>query len=77
MVPGTFTTHEVPLTGAWHVRKRSEGRVVGEPREGGELCESWAQTNSISRSSLCFAACLCFSVFYETAWETDAAAPIA
>ena len=33
MVPGTFTTHEVPLTGAWHVRKRSEGRVVGEPEE--------------------------------------------
>jgi hypothetical protein len=33
VVPGTFTTHEVPLTGAWHVRKRSEGRVVGEPEE--------------------------------------------
>jgi hypothetical protein len=24
VVPGTFS-HEVPLTGAWHVRKRSEG----------------------------------------------------
>ena len=33
MVPGTFTTHEVPLPAAWHVRKRSEGRVVGEPEE--------------------------------------------
>ena len=33
VVPGTFTTHEIPLTGAWHVRKRSEGRVVGEPEE--------------------------------------------
>ena len=31
VVPGTFTTHEVPLAAAWHVRKRSEGRVVGEP----------------------------------------------
>jgi hypothetical protein len=30
MVPGTFTTHEIQLTGAWHVHKRSEGRVVGE-----------------------------------------------
>jgi hypothetical protein len=29
VVPGTFTTHETLLTGAWHVRKRSEGRVVG------------------------------------------------
>ena len=28
VVPGTFTTHEILLTGAWHVRKRSEGRVV-------------------------------------------------
>jgi hypothetical protein len=25
VVPGTSTIHEVPLTGAWHVRKRSEG----------------------------------------------------
>jgi hypothetical protein len=33
VVPGTFTTHEVPLAAAWHVRKRSEGRVVGEPEE--------------------------------------------
>ena len=33
VVPGTFTTHEIYLTGAWHVRKRSEGRVVGEPEE--------------------------------------------
>ena len=33
VVPGTLTTHEIPLTGAWHVRKRSEGRVVGEPEE--------------------------------------------
>jgi hypothetical protein len=33
VVPGTFTTHEIPLTGAWDVRKRSEGRVVGEPEE--------------------------------------------
>jgi hypothetical protein len=32
-VPGTFTTHEIQLTGAWHVRKRIEGRVVGEPEE--------------------------------------------
>ena len=30
VVPGTFTTHEIQLTGAWHVRKRSEARVVGE-----------------------------------------------
>jgi len=33
VVPGTFTTHEVQLTGAWHVCKRSKGRVVGEPEE--------------------------------------------
>ncbi len=33
VVPGTFTTHEIPLTGTWHVRKRSEGRVVGESEE--------------------------------------------
>jgi hypothetical protein len=33
VVPGTFTTHEIPMTGAWHVRKRSEGRVVGESEE--------------------------------------------
>jgi hypothetical protein len=33
VVPGTFTTHEIQLTRAWHVRKRSEGRVVGEPEE--------------------------------------------
>jgi hypothetical protein len=33
VVPGTFTTHEVPLEAAWHDRKRSEGRVVGEPEE--------------------------------------------
>ena len=33
MVPGTFTTHEIQLTGAWHVHKRSEGRVVGESEE--------------------------------------------
>jgi hypothetical protein len=33
VVPGTFTTHEIPLTGAWHARKRSKGRVVGEPEE--------------------------------------------
>ena len=32
-VPGTVTTHEVPRAAAWHVRKRSEGRVVGEPEE--------------------------------------------
>ena len=33
VVPGTFTTHEVPLAAAWHVRKRSESRVLGEPEE--------------------------------------------
>ena len=33
VVPGTFTTHEIPLTGACHVRKRSEDGVVGEPEE--------------------------------------------
>ena len=33
VVPGTFTTHEIQLTGTWHVRKRSEGRVVGESEE--------------------------------------------
>ena len=33
VVPGTFTTHEIPLTGTWHVRKRSKGRVVGESEE--------------------------------------------
>jgi hypothetical protein len=32
VVPGT-TTHEVPRAAAWHIRKRSEGRVVGEPEE--------------------------------------------
>jgi hypothetical protein len=30
VVPGTFTTHEVPLAAAWHVRERSKGRVVSE-----------------------------------------------
>ena len=33
MVPGTVTTHEVPLAAALHIRERSEGRVVGEPEE--------------------------------------------
>jgi hypothetical protein len=33
MVPGTVTTHEVPRAAAWHIRKRSEGRLVGEPEE--------------------------------------------
>jgi hypothetical protein len=33
VVPGTVTTHEIPRASAWHVRKRSEGRVVGEPEE--------------------------------------------
>ena len=27
VVPGTVTTHEVPRAAAWHIRKRSEGRV--------------------------------------------------
>ncbi len=30
VVSGTFTTHEIPRTGTWHCRKRSEGRVVGK-----------------------------------------------
>jgi hypothetical protein len=33
VVTGTFITHEIQLTGAWHVRRRSEGRVVGEPEQ--------------------------------------------
>jgi hypothetical protein len=33
VVPGTFNTHEVQITAAGHIRKRSEGRVVGEPEE--------------------------------------------
>ena len=37
VVPGTFTTQvplfEVPLAAAWHIRERSEGRVVGEAEE--------------------------------------------
>ena len=33
MVPGTFTTHEVPLAAALRIRERSEGRVVGETEE--------------------------------------------
>jgi hypothetical protein len=33
VVPGTVTTHEVPLAAALHIRERSEGRVVGEPEE--------------------------------------------
>ena len=33
MVPGTFTTHEVPLAETWHIHKGSEGRVVGEPED--------------------------------------------
>ncbi len=32
VVPGTLTTHEVPLAGTW-IPERSEGRVVGEPEE--------------------------------------------
>jgi hypothetical protein len=28
-----LTTHEVPLASTWHIRERSEGRVVGEPEE--------------------------------------------
>jgi hypothetical protein len=33
VVPGTVTTHEVLITEAWHVWKRSEGRVVGASEE--------------------------------------------
>ena len=33
MVPLTVTTHEVPLAVALHIRERSEGRFVGEPKE--------------------------------------------
>ena len=33
VVPGTVTTHERPLAVALHIRERSEGRVVGEPKE--------------------------------------------
>jgi hypothetical protein len=33
MVPGTVTTHEIPLTRALHIRKRSKCRVVGETEE--------------------------------------------
>ena len=32
VVPGTFTTHEVLLAAAWHIRKMSEGSVVGDPK---------------------------------------------
>jgi hypothetical protein len=28
-----LTTHEVLLASAWHIRERSEGRVVGEIKE--------------------------------------------
>ena len=38
VVPGTFTTHEMPMTGAWHVRKRSEGRRVSSIN----LSKSWS-----------------------------------
>ena len=32
VVPGTFNTHEVLLAAAWHIRKMSEGSVVGDPK---------------------------------------------
>jgi hypothetical protein len=33
VVPGTVTTHDIPLTRALHIRKRSKCRVVGETEE--------------------------------------------
>jgi hypothetical protein len=54
VVPGTFTTHEIPLTGAWHVRKRSEGRVVGEPQ--GKDC-------SLVRYEFVLAECIIHALF--------------
>jgi hypothetical protein len=33
VVPGTVTTHEVPMAAALHIRERREGRVLGEPEE--------------------------------------------
>jgi hypothetical protein len=33
VVPGTVTTHEVPLAEALHIRERNEVRVVVEPEE--------------------------------------------
>jgi hypothetical protein len=33
MVPGTVTTHDIPLTRALHIRKRSKCRIVGETEE--------------------------------------------
>jgi hypothetical protein len=47
VVPGTFTTHEIPLTGTWHVRKRSKGRVVGESEE-------WKKEGDIVNLRDCF-----------------------
>ena len=30
VIPGTVTTHEVPLARALRIRERSEGRVIGK-----------------------------------------------
>ena len=33
VVPSILTTHKVPLASAWHIRERSECRIVGEPEK--------------------------------------------
>ena len=33
VVPCTLTTHKVPFASAWHICKRSEYRIVGEPEK--------------------------------------------
>jgi hypothetical protein len=39
MVPSTVTTHEIPMTRALHIRKRSQCRVVRVVGETKELME--------------------------------------
>ena len=50
MVPGTVTTHEIPLTRALHIRKRSKCRVVGETEE---LMEEGNIVPSVISSVVC------------------------
>jgi hypothetical protein len=35
VIPGTVTTHEVPLARALRIRERSQGRVIGETETKG------------------------------------------
>ncbi len=48
VVSGTLTTHKVPLAVAWHVRKRSEGRVF-------EIGTRWAAQRRGPAHALCCA----------------------